>query len=82
MDECAMQPKANAKAKAQIIENMPLGFCGVGKTMVRLLRLRMMRVVGSCDHSDRQFAGLVLLCMYVWMDIRRKKLDRNPSIYM
>lgn len=66
MDECAMQPKAKAKAKAQIIENVPLGFCGVGKTMVRLLRLRMMRVVGSCDHSDRQFAGLVL--MYVCTD--------------
>lgn len=66
MDECAMQPKSKSKAKAQIIENVPLGFCGVGKTMVRLLRLRIMSVVGSCDHSDRQFAGLVL--MYVCMD--------------
>lgn len=39
MDECAMQPKAKAKAKAQIIENVPLGFCGIGAVIIVIANL-------------------------------------------
>lgn len=45
-------------------------------------RKRMMRVVGSCDHSDRQFAGLVLMyvIMYGWIFEGRNWIETHPYI--